>query len=200
MAANERPLTLLQWKLLRWLSKPYFKDAHPSLTMNHGQFAFVHPSRDFTKDTFRAAAKLKARGWLDCDSYGNHRLNAAGHAAAISEPEPTWTPSRLTALQERDTDVLHSLARASSGRFAGNWTTSLHCGGHNGSHHSASLKLLVRHGLAVGRQSGSDRVITAETVDQPPRLNRRAKGSMKYQVTEKGLARLGPERTVRGAA
>lgn len=194
IAVMDKPLTLLQWKLLRWLAKPYLtsndgKDCFPSMSAKDGVFRWSNPNRDFTVDAHRAANTIRDRGWLDVDAFGNYRLNAAGHAAAAAEPEPGWAPPVPPPLKDRDMSVLHSLAYRTSGRLAGQWVSPMDVGGHNGSHHSATLRLLVRHGLAICKK-GYDEVYDSTNVNVPPRLFKRAKGSCGYQVTEAGLERM----------
>jgi len=193
-AVMDKPLTLLQWKLLRWMAKPYLtsndgKDCFPSMSAKDGVFRWSNPNRDFTVDAYRAASTIRDRGWFDVDAFGNCRLNAAGHAAAAAEPVPSWSPPAPPALKSRDLSVLNSLAYSTSGRRAGQWVSPLSVGGQSGSHHSATLHLLVRHGLAVC-QKDYRRIYDSTNVVVPPRLFKRAKGSCGYQITEAGLARV----------
>lgn len=87
-------------------------------------------------------------------------------------------------LTERDIDTLGALRSASdnfidvyngTGTFrARGFVAPMDCGGFNGSHHSATLSKLVRHGLAERHKNGSKRV----------------KGSCRYRINEDGRALL----------
>jgi len=182
-----RPLTYIEWKVLQWMSKPYIREAHYGFNVDsRGRASFGQA--DLTIDACAAALRLKARGWVTPDAYGTHRLNAAGFAAAETEAEPEWSPPTAPALNAKDYETLDDLAYSTSGKHAGHWAAPIEFGGGNGSHHSASLFKLVRHGFAMTRQRGSQKMQTAADVVPRPRLFKRAKGSRLYQVTENGLA------------
>jgi hypothetical protein len=182
-----KPLTYIEWKVLQWMSKPYIRTATHGFNLDgRGRASFGQV--DLTAAACAAALGLKARGLVTSDNYGTHRLNAAGFAMAEAEPEPEWSPPTAPALNAKDYETLDDLAYSTSGKHAGHWAAPIEFGGGNGSHHSASLFKLVRHGFAMTRQRGSQKIQTAADVVPRPRLFKRAKGSRLYQVTENGLA------------
>ncbi len=61
-------------------------------------------------------------------------------------------------LNDRDIDTLNELRAATDNHlevgYREGWCKPMDCGGSNGSHHSATLTKLVRHGLAESKGSG----------------------------------------------
>lgn len=184
MKKTDAPLSLLQWKMLRWLAGG---DAgQRSIFQRDGGDIFIFGA-DLRKEALRAAADLISRGWTTVDSHGNHRLNAAGMEAAVTLPEPAWRPPAPPALVERDIDVLDELRACCDSRYAapGRFHSPYACGGTNGSHHSASLAKLCRHELVECRVSYG-KVVSGDASVPRPSLIKRAKGSKHYRITERG--------------
>jgi DNA-binding PadR family transcriptional regulator len=85
---------------------------------------------------------------------------------------------KLKPLTPRDVDVLRALdvAPTTVSSLEG-WLTPYYCGGWDASHHSATLRKLVRHGLAEKKPRGGW-----------------SRGSLIYRITEQGRQRLRKER------
>lgn len=181
-------LTLLEWKLLQWFARRDAAGAvSRSFTATERGTVYIHgaPGYEFTAPACEAALRLRARGWFDADSHGNHRLNAKGQAAAAATPEPGWAPPAPPKLQPRDWEVLEELSTGPTNA----WLTPLECGGRSRSHHSASLTKLVQHGYALCRGRGLA-VLDASTIIPPPHLFHMAKGSRRFQITDAGRTAL----------
>jgi len=175
-------LSIIEWLLLQWLSKP-FSPQHPN---EHNSFTigvikhidgstttkiYFHTHADFVTEAAKAALRLKKRGWLQVDKFGNHRLNDAGFQAAREIPKPEWNPPPApTELNPPEIAVLKELAGHDGG-----WVSSMWVGGSNGSHHAVTLTRLVRCGYAEARKG--EKILTKETIIPEPGLTKLAKGS-----------------------
>lgn len=80
--------------------------------------------------------------------------------------------SRSRPLTGRDLDTLHELDAAIRCCRV-EWATPMLCGGYNGSHHSATLAKLVRHGCVESKRRGGY-----------------SRGSKQYRLTDEGHRRL----------
>lgn len=178
-------MTLLEWKLLQFLAKPCEDDPEKlenCFTLSPDGRVYFTGWGEFNAETKKAARRIAERGWSSADKYGHHRLNKEGLQAARA-PRPVWSAPAPAPLSLSDRNNLRALIwHRDRGR---EWVTPLDCGGENGSHHSASLAKLVRHGFAECLKSG--KILTAETIIPEPRLTKRAKGSRRFRATDKGV-------------
>lgn len=190
---SHEKLTLIEWKVLKYLLRPHTAGNNgtlPSFTLN-ARGVYMSYSENLTADAKAALRSIAARGWTDVDGYGNNRVNAAGRAAFDAHPEkPIWTPPAPPKLQDRDFDVLGSLDYLR--RREPGWGTPLDCGGTNGSHHSASLVKLTRHGYAAARQRNNGRTdgVSGAAIIPEPHIFHKSKGSREFRITEAGIAAL----------
>lgn len=184
-------LSLLEWKMLRWLASG---GGHArSFIVREDGDAFISGRTDeFRKEARKAAVAISKRGWTYSDSYGNHRLNEAGRAAAESLPEPAWQPPPRPPLHDRDFEVLNELKGSCDSRYDNGtrFYSPYECGGTNGSHHSASLAKLCRHELVERSAGFATESVTGDASVPRPTLFRRAKGSKHYRITALGRDRL----------
>ena len=197
---NHKSLTLVAWKLLRWMAKPCGDVSRGASVFHSFRIGndklprFGHFDRDINKSGRLAALELIDRGWVDDgDDFGNRRLNEAGLNAAATLPRPAWSPPPPPALVARDWDVLHSLSSScrTYAKHLGDgrdWVSPLDCGGQNGSYHSASMVKLTRHGYAECRAWG--KILCGREIVPEPRLFHGGKGSRKFRITPAGRAAL----------
>lgn len=196
----DKPLSLLAWKLLQAMAKPYghpphtYPSSYPALRTNQDGSKFVHLSTrhdDLNAGVTKAAQELIARDWIVIDQYRSHRLNEAGLAAAENTPRPAWTPPAPPAMSDEAWEVLGSLKYVNlDASYQQPWARTLDVGGGNGSNHSTLLLNLVRLGYAESKQRGSDKIETADNVVPEPILGQRAKGSRLYRIAPKGVEAL----------
>ena len=186
---SNKPLTILEWKLLQWMAKPYGNPPASYIQSFRLIEGKLYAEKDFTSGVAKAAAALIERGWTWEDEYRNRRLNDLGMAAANELPKPVWKPPAPPKLEDRDWELLASLNyqnREASYKRA--WVTPLECGGVNGSYHSVSLTKLVRHGYAEGRKGLT--ILTKTNIVPEPDLRARAKGSRSFRITDEGTKAL----------
>lgn len=192
----DKPLSLLAWKLLQALAKPYghpphtYPGSYPALSEGRdGKFLRLSSRHDdLNASASKAVSELQARNWLVVDEYRNHRLSETGVAAAETTPRPVWTPPAPPAMSDEAWEVLGELKYTNlDASYKQAWARTLDVGGGNGSNHSALLLTLVRHGFAESKQRGSDKIETEANVIPEPILGKRAKGSKLYRVTQKGV-------------
>jgi hypothetical protein len=195
----KRPLTLLEWKMLQWLAKPYGSgtddSSYPTFSLEDGEPRyFSNEGRDFTTEACRTVLTFMERGWTkQHPEYQYYRLNEAGRQAARELPRPDWKPPSPPALTDRDFQVLNELESVNRPRYSSHpraWASPLDCGGSNGSHHSASLTKLVRHSLVELRGSGGRPNVIGDAIVPEPRLSKRAKGSRAFRITDAGVEAL----------
>ena len=190
---SSKPLTLLEWKVLRYMARPYAPGAETSAyypcALVTEKTVSLYPGRNFTSAAKRAVRAIFERGFLEADAFGNLRLTATARAFAGTVEKPAWTPPSPPALQERDWETLRGLEFANrSLRTCGvdEWVAPLDCGGGDGTYHSASLAKLTHHGFAACRQIGSDSALTGPAIVPEPHLFHRSKGSRVFLITESG--------------
>lgn len=202
----EKSLSLLAWKLLQALAKPYGNPPHtlpssyPAMIRGRdGKFLYLSSRHDrLNAPANKAAHELLARDWLVADEFQNHRLNEAGLNAAQTLPRPAWTPPAPPAMSDEAWEVLGELKYTNlDASYKQPWARPLDIGGGSGSNHSALLLMLVRHGFAESKQRGSDKIETEANVIPEPILGQRAKGSKLYRVTQKGVDALAERRLAR---
>jgi hypothetical protein len=180
---HSKALSLLEWKLLVWLATPYghHNDAYRAFRLIEGKARF---HEEIKADAARSALGLIARGWTTKpDEFGNIWLNEDGLNAAKTLVKPAWEPPPPAPLEARDWDVLDELGA----RQAWDWVAPMDCGGTDGSHHSASLTRLTRHGFAECRKGGTDKVYCGSQIVREPRLFQAAKGSREFRITPEGI-------------
>ena len=188
----DKKLTLIEWKMLKYLLTPFRAGGGPALpSFKIGpRDVYLHPGDNVTADAKAALRSIALRGWTDTDSYVNHRANEKGRAALSAHPDkPMWSPPAPPKLHERDFEVLGSLEGMV--RCCGTvWGTPLLCGGGSGSYHSASLVKLVQHGYASCRQRHGTVETTGAGIVSEPHIFRKSKGSREFKITDAGIAAL----------
>lgn len=176
-------VSLIGWELLHYLAKCDSDDGRVlridgehirpfGRLSTHGRYS------DFTVHLRKAVAECLAKGLLvkyvwparTETTYPDYVLSeeAKKIAAGIKPPAPK---AKLPELSFRDWSVFRKLSES--------WQSPLGVGGHNGSHHSSSLKKLCAHGLAETRGE--------KKYPRPASIFKRAKGSNRYRLTKKGM-------------
>lgn len=186
-----KPLTLLEWKLVRWMAQQ--PEVH-SLGVS-GQRVALNAQREPTADARRAARSLIAKrpAWFAVNTtFWVYRLNEVGQQAFAAEPRPAWHPPAPPALTAGDWEVLGELRVAVDNlqQFGEGWARTMDCGGSDGSGHSAQLVKLVRHGYAESRQVGGAIVQSGAHAVPEPQVFQRPKGSRQWRITPAGRAAL----------
>lgn len=177
------PLTLLEWKLLRWMAGDHGSDVVPTFIIHRGLPHFF--GQDFTVETARAALSLISRGWTERRGalHAHYRLNADGQHAAATIAEPAWSPPPAPALTVGDISVLRALADMSGSERR--WVP--------GPHPSVRLLRLVQSGLVECRARDGGEILSVADVCPPPSLSRPPRVARVYRVTERGLSRQNQE-------
>jgi hypothetical protein len=181
-------MTILEWKLLRWLATPSvtpgtWPSAYPSW---NGRYFYPKSDR-IVKAANAIALRWIESGWLilTAEFPNDYHLSREAIALSAATPEPTWTPP-LPVLADFDWTVLRALEyQAKRG-----WASPMRCGGTNGSGHSRALAKLTHHGYAWRRGFCSRPNVTGADSIPKPNLFKRGKGSHYFKITEAGVAAL----------
>ncbi len=180
-------MTLLEWLLFQWMAKPYVQDPdeHGYPCWDRGYF---YPnSKDIVKEAHAIVKRWIKDGWMWQDSHGNYRLTPEKRKLAATMPRPEWAAPAPAPLTTFDWEVLGDLEAQS--REGSAWATPMHCGGRNGSGHSASLAKLTHHGYTRRRSSLGGVASGVDSIPKP-HLFKRAKGSNRFRITDEGRAAL----------
>ncbi len=184
------PLTLLQWKILRYLlrEEPLMDKGDDSwrwfeFTCDRLSFCYCNGNKLVTAETTAAGRGLIKTPYVEAktDEYRtSYHITAAGRAV-FAAGEPLFTVPRPPPLRVIEREVLRCLVG-----YPDRWMAPLELGGRNGSQHSEAAYRLTLHGLAEMRKNGGD-VVTGDAAYPRPQLFRRGKGSRKFRVTKAGI-------------
>lgn len=97
---SEKKITLLEWKLLQYLGKPYIKGYLPSVSFDEKN-VFLYPGGKVKRDVSIAARNLLKRKWLEANEHNDYHLNEQGKFN-LSLPKPEFKYPPMPRLGEDD--------------------------------------------------------------------------------------------------
>ncbi len=197
------PLTYLEWRILRYLARADCDGDYEDQRWFHFASDGLHFASDglhFASDGLhfaycnrgvvlapgtKAGHKLIETPYVEAktDEYRtSYHLTEAGRKIAMGSA-PAFKVPKLPPLRAIEMEVLDSLCYNPEA-----WHTPLHLGGRNGSQHSEAAYRLTLHGLAEMSKNGGE-AVTGTDAYPTPTLWKRGKGSRRFRVTAKGIAR-----------
>ncbi len=187
------PLTLLQWKIVRFLAREKCpEDARWFEFTNYPgygerlSFSYCHSNDEITAEATKAAKGLLGTPYV-IERTNEFRtfygLTETGRLISAEEHRPAFTPPAPPPLREIEHEVLRQIAGYTG---AHPWFSPMEFGGRNSSQHSAAAYRLVLHGL-LEMQKNAGEIKSGPAAYPTPQIFKRGKGACRFRVTAAGL-------------